>query len=81
MRADLVHLKHQVEYYQDTTQEVRFMRIEFGDIYIQFKSNKDILMTMIVSYKEDTLLGLVEYKETMRWELGCLQMRAYSGSG
>jgi hypothetical protein len=33
MRADLVNLRHQVEYYQDTTQAVRFMRTEIEEIY------------------------------------------------
>jgi hypothetical protein len=33
MREELVHLRHRVEYYQDTTQAVRFMRIEFEEIY------------------------------------------------
>jgi hypothetical protein len=67
MREELVHLKHQVEYYQDTTQAVRFMRIEFGEIYTQFKSDREVFMTKIVSYQEETLLGLVAYKEMMRW--------------
>jgi hypothetical protein len=29
MREELAHLRHQVEYYQDATQAVRFMKIEF----------------------------------------------------
>jgi hypothetical protein len=62
MRAELVHLRHQLEYYQDTTQAVRFMRTEFEDIYTQFKSDREIFMTQIVSYQEETLLGLVAYK-------------------
>jgi hypothetical protein len=29
MRRELEHLRHQVEYYRDTTQEIIFMRVEF----------------------------------------------------
>jgi hypothetical protein len=67
MRVELVHLRHQVEYYQDTTQVVRFMRTEFEEIYTQFKSDREVFMTRIVSYQEETLLGLIAYKEMMRW--------------
>jgi hypothetical protein len=57
-----VHLRHQVEYYQDTTQEVRFMRIEFEEIYTQFRSDREVFMTRIISYQEENFLGLVAYK-------------------
>jgi hypothetical protein len=58
MRKKLVHLRHQVEYYQDmeyyqdTSQEVRFIRAELREIYIQFKSEREDFMTLISGYKE-----------------------------
>jgi uncharacterized protein YqgQ len=57
-----VYLRHQVEYYQDTTQAVRFMKIEFEEIYTQFKLDREVFMTRIVSYQEETLLSLVSFK-------------------
>jgi hypothetical protein len=56
-----------VEYYQDTTQEVRFMRVELGEIYSQFKSEREIFMTWIIGYQEETLMGLIAYKDMMKW--------------
>ena len=50
MRSELLHLKHQVEYYHDTTQKLRFMGIEFREIYSQLKLDSDILITKIVIY-------------------------------
>jgi hypothetical protein len=56
-----------VEYYQDATQAVRFMKIEFTKIYSRFKSDREVFMTKIVGFQEETLLGLMAYKEMMRW--------------
>jgi hypothetical protein len=67
MRVELVQLRHQVEYYQDTTQAVRFMRVELGEIYSQFKSEREIFMTWIIGYQEETLMGLIDYKDMMKW--------------
>jgi hypothetical protein len=38
------------------------MRIEFREIYTQFKSDRKIFMTNIVIYQEENLMGLVAYK-------------------
>jgi hypothetical protein len=67
MREESVHLIHQVEYYHETIEAVRFMKIEFEEIYTEFKSDREVFMTRIGSYQEDTLLSLVAYKEMMRW--------------
>jgi hypothetical protein len=57
MRAELVQLRHQVEYYGDTTQEIRFIRDEIREIYSQLKSEREDFITHIIGYQEETLLG------------------------
>jgi hypothetical protein len=52
-----MHLKHKVDYYQDTTQAIRLMRTEFREMF----------MTRTISYQEKTLLGLIVCKEMMIW--------------
>jgi hypothetical protein len=56
-----------VEYYQDTTQAVRFIRVELREIYSQFKSEREAFMTQIIGYQEETLLGQITHKEMMQW--------------
>jgi hypothetical protein len=44
MRKELEHLRHQVEYYQDTTQEIILLKGDFMEVYSRFKSERDIFM-------------------------------------
>jgi len=68
MREELVHLRHHIEYYQDTTQEVRFIRGYLKEIYNQFKSKREVFMTQIVDCQEATLLGLMAHKDIIIWD-------------
>jgi hypothetical protein len=43
------------------------MRIEFVEIYTQLELDREVFMNRIVTYQEDILLGLIVYKEMMRW--------------
>jgi hypothetical protein len=52
IRVELVDLRHQVEYYQDATQVVRLMKIEFTKKCSQFKSDREVFMTNIVVFQE-----------------------------
>jgi hypothetical protein len=36
------------------------------EVYSRFKSERDIFTSQIVYYREDTLMGLVTYKDTQR---------------
>jgi hypothetical protein len=67
MRRELEHLRHQVEYYRDTTQVIIFMRDEFQEGHNQFKIERDIFIAQVVSYQEETLLGIIAHKYMMRW--------------
>ena len=37
MRKELEHLRHQAEYYQDTTQAIILLKSDFMQVYNQFK--------------------------------------------
>jgi hypothetical protein len=63
MRKELEHLRHQAEYYQDTTQETILLKGDLMEVYSQFKSERDIFMARIEDYQEDTLMGMVTYKD------------------
>jgi hypothetical protein len=47
--------------------EITFIRDEFQEGYNQFKLERDIFMAQVVSYQEETLLGLIAHKDMMRW--------------
>jgi hypothetical protein len=47
MRKELEHIRHQAEYYQDTTQEIILLKGDFMEVYSRFKSERDIFMTQI----------------------------------
>jgi hypothetical protein len=62
MRRELENIRHQVDYYKDTTQAVMILRDEFLGEYGRYKLGRDIFMENIVSYQEETLLCLVVHK-------------------
>jgi hypothetical protein len=61
--VELMHLRHQVKYYQDTTHANMFIKVEFKEAYNQFKLEREAFMDQIVSYQEETLLGIIAHKD------------------
>ena len=58
MKKELDHLRHQVEYYQNSTQAVVLFKCEFWEMYAQFISERDIFISHIIDFQEDTLMGM-----------------------
>jgi hypothetical protein len=50
MKQELEHIINQAKYYQDTTQEIIFIRDDFLAGYNQFKIERDTFMAKVVSY-------------------------------
>jgi hypothetical protein len=62
MKKELYHLRHQVEYYQNSTQIVVLLKSEFREMYAQFTRERDLFTAHIVYFQEYTLMGLETYK-------------------
>jgi hypothetical protein len=62
MRRELESLRHQVEYYKDTTQVVLILKEDFSEEHNKYKLVRDAFVKKIVDYQEETLLCGVAYK-------------------
>ena len=51
MRKELDHLRHQVEYYPNSTQAVELLKSEFWEMYAQFKKERDLFTAQIVYFQ------------------------------
>jgi hypothetical protein len=67
MKKELEHLRNQVEYYQNSTQEVVLLKCDFREMYAQFTRERYLFTTHIANFQEDTLMGMETYKYMQRW--------------
>jgi hypothetical protein len=66
-KKELDLLCHLAKYYQDSTQEVVFMRSEFRETYAQFTNERNLFTTCIADFQEDSLMGMAACKDMQRW--------------
>jgi hypothetical protein len=67
MRKELDHLRHQAEYYQNSTQAVVLLKSEFREMYGKFRRERDLFTARIADLQEDTLMGMETCKDMQRW--------------
>jgi hypothetical protein len=63
MRKELDHLRHQAEYYQNSTQAVVLLKSEFREMYGKFTRERDLFTACIADFQEDTLMGMETCKD------------------
>jgi hypothetical protein len=56
MRKESESLRHQVDYYKDTTQEMMILREEFLEEHGRYKFVRDAFMEKYIIYQEETML-------------------------
>jgi hypothetical protein len=67
MKKELDHLRHQAEYYQNSTQAMVLLNYEFQEMYAQLTRERDLFIARIVDFQEDTLMGMETCKDMQRW--------------
>jgi hypothetical protein len=63
VNKELDHLRHQAEYYQNSTQVVVLLKCEFQEMYAQFTRERDLFTAHIDDFQEYILMGLEISKE------------------
>jgi hypothetical protein len=67
MKNKLDHLRHQAEYYQNSTQAMVLLNCEFREMYAQFTRERELFIACITDFQEDNLMRLATYKYMQRW--------------
>jgi hypothetical protein len=60
-------LRHIVDYYKDAAHTTMYLKYEFGNVYDEFKKERQLLISNIAEFQEDTLMALTSCKEMERW--------------
>lgn len=66
-QKELEHLHSFVNYYKGDTQNVVYLKDEFGKVYDEFKKERHLLISNIAEFQEDTLMAFATCKEMERW--------------